>query len=310
MAMSKMMKNARLVALSMIAAVAGVSAANAAAGNAKKVEHHHWHFAGPFGTFDKDALQRGFQVYETVCSSCHGVELLSFRNLGQKGGPFYLDSCPAGIPESVDCSNPNENPVVKAIASNYKFQVADGPDEFGEMFQRAALPSDRLPGPFANDEIARLANNNALPPDLSLITKARHHGPDYLYSLLIGYEDTPSTIDVGPGLYYNPYFPGDLSQNLKPEYQNEKGYPLDGVDAPLGGVLAMAPPLTDGMIEYVDGSPQTVEQYSADVTEFLMWAAEPKMEERKSLGFVTLIYLVILAGLLYWSYRKIWSDAH
>ncbi len=304
------MKNARLVALSLIASFAAVGAANAAGGEAKAVKHNHWHFAGPFGTYDKDALQRGFQVYEAVCSSCHGLELLSFRNLGQKGGPFYLDGCPAGIPESVNCSNPNENPVVKSIAANYKFQVTDGPDEFGEMFQRPALPSDRFPGPYANEQIARLANNNALPPDLSLITKARHHGPDYVFSLLSGYEDTPATVEVAPGLYYNPYFPGDMSQNLKPEYVDKKGYPQEGVEVPLGGALAMAPPLADGMIEYVDGSPQTVEQYSADVTEFLMWAAEPKMEARKSLGFVTLIYLFILAGLLYWSYRKIWSDAH
>ncbi len=308
--MSITMKHARLIVLALCASFAAAAAANAAAGKAKKVQHHHWHFAGPFGTFDQYALQRGFQVYEALCSNCHGVELLSFRNLGQKGGPFYLDQCPAGVPESVDCSNPNENPVVKAIAANYRFQVTDGPDEFGEMFQRPALPSDRIPGPFANEQIARLANNNALPPDLSLITKARHHGPDYLYSLLVGYEDAPSTVEVAPGLYYNPYFPGDMSQNLKPEYVDEKGYAQEGVEVPLGGVLAMAPPLADGMIEYADGSPQTVEQYAADVTEFLMWAAEPKMEARKSLGFVTIIYLVILAGLLYWSYRKIWSDAH
>ncbi len=311
--MKNTMKNARLIALSLLAplaALAVTSAAHAAGGKAKAVKHNHWHFAGPFGTYDQDALQRGFQVYETVCSSCHGLELVSFRNLGDKGGPFYLDSCPAGIPDTVDCSNPNENPVVKAIAANYKFQVTDGPDDGGEMFQRPALPSDRIPDPFANDQIARLANNNALPPDLSLITKARHHGPDYLYSLLVGYEDAPSTVEVAPGQYYNPYFPGDMSQNLKPEYVGEGGYPQEGVEVPLGGVLSMAPPLADGMIEYADGSPQTVEQYSADVTEFLMWAAEPKMEERKSLGVVSLIYLVILAGLLYWSYRKIWSNAH
>jgi len=308
--MSITMKYARLAALSVIAAFAAVSAADAASGKAKKVEHHHWHFAGPFGTYDKDALQRGFQVYETVCSSCHGLELLSFRNLGQKGGPFYLDSCPAGVPDTIDCSNPNENPIVKAIAANYKFQVTDGPDEFGEMFQRPALASDRFPGAYPNEQIARLANNNALPPDLSLITKARHHGPDYVYSLLIGYEDAPSTVEIAPGQYYNPYFPGDLSQNLKAEYVDENGYPQEGVEVPLGGVLAMAPPLFEGMIEYADGSPQTVEQYAADVTEFLMWAAEPKMEERKSMGVVVIIYLIILAGLLYWSYRKIWSDAH
>ncbi len=308
--MNMTMKYARLFAVTLFAALAAATAADAAGGKAKKVQHHHWHFAGPFGTYDQNALQRGFQVYETVCSSCHGVELLSFRNLGQKGGPFYLDSCPAGVPDTVDCSNPNENPVVKAIAGNYKFQVTDGPDEYGEMFQRAALPSDRIPGPYANEQIARLANNNALPPDLSLITKARHHGADYIYSLLAGFEDAPSTIEIAPGQHYNPYFHGDLSQNLKPEYVDEEGHPQEGVDVPLGGVLAMAPPLADGIIEYGDGSPQTVEQYAADVTEFLMWAAEPKMEERKSIGIVVLIYLIILAGLLYWSYRKIWSNAH
>lgn len=307
-----MTKATRLFALGVFALIAGatmnLSDAQAASGKAKDVKHHHWHFAGPFGTYDKDAVQRGFQVYETVCSSCHGLELVSFRNLGQKGGPFYLDSCPAGIPEGIDCSNPNDNPVVKAIAANYKFQVTDGPDDLGDMFQRPALPSDRIPGPYANDQIARVANNNALPPDLSLITKARHHGPDYLYSLLTGYEEAPSTVTVAPGQYYNPYYPGDMSQNLKPEYLNEEGLPAEGVEVPYGGVLAMAPPLADGIVDYADGADMTVEQYSADVTEFLMWAAEPKMEARKSLGVVTLIYLIILAGLLYWSYRKIWSE--
>lgn len=303
-----MIKTFRIVAISVLAGLAGVSAGYAASGKAKKLEHQHWHFSGPFGKYDQDALQRGFQVYETVCSSCHGLELLSFRNLGQKGGPFYLASCPAGIPDNIDCSNPNDNPVVKAIAENYKFQITDGPDDYGDMFQRAALPSDGFPGPFANDAIARLANNNALPPDLSLITKARHGGPDYVYSLLIGYEDPPSTVEVAPGQYYNPYFPGDMSQALKPEYIDEEGHPREGVEVPLGGVLAMAPPLMDGVIEYADGSPQTVEQYAKDVSEFLMWAAEPKMEARKSLGVMSLIYLVILAALLYWSNRKIWSN--
>ncbi len=305
-----MMRSTRLIGLSLLAAVAAATGAHAAGGKAKELKHNHWHFSGPFGTFDKDAVQRGFQVYEAVCANCHGVELLSFRNLGQKGGPFYLDKCPAGIPDSVDCSNPNENPVVKAIAANYKFQVTDGPDEFGEMFQRPALPSDRIPGPYPNEQIARLANNNALPPDLSLITKARHHGPDYLYSLLTGYEEPPSTVEVAPGQYYNPYYPGDMSQNLKPEYVAEDGSPAEGVEVPYGGVFAMAPPLFDGAIDYIDeDTPETVEQYAADVTEFLMWAAEPKMEARKSLGVVSMIYLFILAGLLYWSYRKIWSDA-
>jgi len=303
-----MIKTFRIVAISVFAGLAGVSSGYAASGKAKKLEHQHWHFSGPFGTYDREALQRGFQVYETVCSSCHGLELLSFRNLGQKGGPFYLESCPEGVPDAIDCSNPNDNPGVRSIAENYKSQVTDGPDEFGEMYQRAPLPSDRLPDPFANDAIARLANNNALPPDLSLIAKARHGGADYIYSLLTGYEDPPSTVEVAPGQYYNPYFPGDMSQALKPEYMDEEGHPREGVEVPLGGVLAMAPPLMDGVIEYADGSPQTVEQYAKDVSEFLMWAAEPKMEVRKSLGVMSLIYLVILAALLYWSNRKIWSN--
>ena len=300
----------RTLCVAAIAGLIGATGALAAGGKAEAPKHGHWHFAGPFGTYDKDALQRGYQVYETVCSNCHGLDLVSFRNLGQKGGPFYLDRCPAGIPDNVDCANPNENPVVKALAAKYKYQVADGPDDSGDMFNRAGLASDRIPGPYANEQLARLANNNALPPDLSLITKARHHGADYVYSLLTGYEDIPATVEVGPGQYYNPYFPGDMSQVMKSEFLDEEGHAVDGVHIPTGGLLAMAPPLADGIIEYGDGSPQTVEQYAADVTEFLMWAAEPKMEARKALGVMSMIYLFILAGILYWSYRNVWSDQH
>lgn len=307
--MTMLKTTARIFAIAFAAALAAATGAHAASGKAKHPHKHDWHFSGPFGKFDQNALQRGFQVYEAVCSNCHGLELVAFRNLGQKGGPFYLESCPAGIPDSIDCSNPNDNPIVKAIAANYKFQVTDGPDDTGEMFQRPALPSDAIPGPYANDQQARMANNNALPPDLSLITKARHAGPDYIYSLLTGYEDPPSTVEIAPGQYYNPYFPGDMTQNMRPEYLHD-GHPVDGVETPLGGVLAMAPPLADGMIEYGDDSPQTVEQYSKDVVEFLMWAAEPKMEARKALGVMSIIYLIILAGILYWSYRKIWADQH
>jgi ubiquinol-cytochrome c reductase cytochrome c1 subunit len=292
--------------LAVLAAASG--AAYAAGGVARAPEHVHWHFNGPLGKYDKAALQRGFQVYETVCSNCHGVDHLAFRHLGDRGGPFYLDQCPAGFPGNVDCSNPTDNPVVKAIAANYKFQVVDGPDDTGEMFERAGLPSDPVPGPFANEQIARLANNNALPPDLSLIAKARHHGPDYIYSLLTGYEDPPGTVDVAPGQYYNPYFHGDMAQYLKPEHRDAEGHAREGVEVPVGGVLAMAAPLFDGVIDYVDeDTPETVEQYAKDVAEFLAWAAEPKMEARKALGLTSFIYLVILAGLMYWSYRKIWS---
>ena len=141
------MKHILRLCIVALVAVLGTTSAFAAGGKAEKVIHNHWHFSGPFGTFDQDALQRGYQVYETVCSSCHGLELLSFRNLGQKGGPFHLDSCPAGVPETIDCSNPNDNPVVKALAANYRFQVTDGPDDSGDMFQRPALPSDRFPSP-------------------------------------------------------------------------------------------------------------------------------------------------------------------
>lgn len=299
------------IAQTLIAAVllSGAAPAFAAGGGQKHPEHQHWHFSGIFGKYDPNALQRGYQVYETVCSNCHSLNLVAFRNLGQKGGPFHLDRCPAGFPESLDCSNPNDNPVVKALASKYKYQVTDGPDDTGEMFQRPPVPSDYIPAPYANEQLARMANNNALPPDLSLIAKARSGGPDYIFSLITGYEDPPPTVQIGAGQHYNPYFPGDMSQALKPQYIHD-GHPVEGVEVPPGGVLAMAPPLADGIIEYGDGSPQTAEQYARDVTEFLMWAAEPKMEARKALGVMTIIYLIILAGILYWSYRKIWSKLH
>ncbi|MEO1250972.1 MAG: cytochrome c1 [Pseudomonadota bacterium] len=300
----------RALSILALAALPAFGTAHAAGGDVKEYKTKDWHFSGPFGTYDQDALQRGYQVYETVCSNCHGLDYLSFRNLGQKGGPFHLDECPAGVPDTINCSNPNDNPIVKSIAENYKFKVMDGPDEFGDMFERTALPSDRFPGPFPNEQIARMANNNALPPDLSLIIKARANGADYVYSLLTGYVEPPSTVEIAPGQYYNPYYPGDMSQALKPEYLDAEGKPQKGVEVPYGGVLAMSQPLYDGVIDYPDDStPETVEQYSADVVEFLTWAAEPKMEQRKSLGVATLIYLVILTGLLYWSYRKIWNDA-
>ncbi len=297
-----------ILTIAALTVFAGATGASAAGGKAEHPEEVEWHFSGPFGTFDKEALQRGYQVYETICSSCHSLELISFRNLGQKGGPFYLDRCPAGFPDNLDCSNPNENPIVKALAAKYRFQVVDGPDDTGEMFERAALPSDAIPGPYPNEQIARLANNNALPPDLSLITKARHDGPNYIYSLLIGYEDPPSTVEIAPGQYYNPYFPGDMSQAMRPEFLDAEGHAVDGAEVPLGGVLAMSPPLFDGVIDYADDhTPETAEQYARDVVEFLAWAAEPKMEARKSLGVMSIIYLLILCGILYWSYRKVWS---
>lgn len=291
------------------AAVFGVASASPAlAMSAKPLKHIHWSFSGPFGTYDKEALQRGFQVYETVCSNCHALSQLSFRNLGQVGGPFYLDKCPPGVPEATDCSNPNQNPIVKAIAANYKYKITDGPDDSGDMYQRAALPSDRIRGPFDNENQARAANGGALPPDLSLIIKARHGGANYVYSILTGFEEAPPNFNVPATQHYNPYFPGDMSQLLKDEYRDESGHPKEGIDIPPGGALAMAPPLSDGIVDYADPSvPQTVEQYAKDVAQFLAWASEPKMEARKKLGFMTVAYLIVLTGLLYWSYREIWS---
>ncbi len=289
------------------ATVAMATPASASGGGALEYKHNHWHFDGPFGSYDKEAVQRGFQVYQTVCSSCHAVEQLSFRNLGEKGGPFHLDKCPAGVPETTNCSSASENPVVKAIAATY--QITDGPDDSGDMFQRPGLPSDKIPGPYANPQQARLANGGALPPNLALVVKARHHGPDYIYSLLTGYEDAPISIQLSPTQHYNPYFAGDMSQLLKPEYRNAEGHPLEGVEVPPGGVLAMKAPLADGIVDYADESlPETVDQYAKDVVEFLTWASEPKMEQRKSLGIVTLGYLLILTIFLFFSYRAIWSN--
>ena len=288
--------------------------AYASGGKAKKLSHEHWHFNGIKGTYDKEAVQRGFQVYSQVCSNCHSVEQLSFRNLGQKGGPFYLNECPAGsgIAETVDCSNPNDNPYVKKIAADYKFQVDADPDEYGEIVQRAPKPSDRIPGPYRNNNQARAANNGALPPDLSLIAKARHHGPDYIFNLLQGYKEAPDSVTIAEGQYYNVYYPGDMSLLIKDEFIERNGTEVTyKVDVPYGGAFAMAPPLSDEIVDYADETiPETTEQYARDVTEFLMWAAEPKLEVRKKLGLMSVIYLLILSGLVYWSSREIWSRAH
>lgn len=288
------------------AAALGAAPSLAADAGSAPLKDVEWSFAGPFGAYDKDAVQRGFQVYRTVCASCHAVEHLSFRNLGEKAGPFHLASCPEGVAEQVNCANPNENPIVQAIAADY--QITDGPDDSGEMFQRPGLPSDKIPRPFANEQIARLANNGALPPDLSLIIKARHDGPDYVFSLLTGYRDAPETVTVAPGQNYNVYFPGDMALFLKDQYRDGDGRPVAGVEIPPGGLLAMKAPLADGVVDYADPeTPETIEQYAEDVVQFLAWASEPKMEARKRLGFMTIAYLAILAGILYWSYRQIWS---
>lgn len=244
-------------------AVSGVSVAQAA-GDYEKPLDMQWSWEGPFGTFDRASLQRGFQVYKEVCAACHGLKYLKYRNLGDEGGPGFSEA------------------EVKAIAAAY--QVQDGPNDEGDMFERPAQPKDAFKAPFENEQLGRLANNGAYPPDLSLMTKARDGGADYTYSLMLGYEDAPADMQMQPGMNYNKYFSGHQ--------------------------IAMAQPLYPDSVEYADGTEATVDQMAKDVTTFLHWAAEPKLEARKSTGFMVMTFLVILAGLLYFTQRKIWSDQH
>jgi ubiquinol-cytochrome c reductase cytochrome c1 subunit len=248
-------------------------------------KHVAFSFEGPFGKFDKAELQRGYKVYREVCASCHAMELMYFRNLGQKGGPFY----------DAKYGNPNDNPYVKALAA--EIQVNDIDSETGDTMQRAATSADRFPSPFPNEAAARASNAGAYPPDLSVITKARHKGPQYVYSILTGYVNPPAGLTVAPGMYYNPYMPGDLTAN----------YTGTG-HVPAGGVLAMPPPLRADAVTFDDGTPGTVEQQAKDVSAFLAWASEPKMEERKAFGMGAMIYLLIFSVLLWLSYRKIWRN--
>lgn len=257
-------KMRRLLLVAAVAAAGGLTGAAphaASAAEAIPVPSQSWSFTGPFGTFDRAQLQRGFQVYREVCASCHSLDLIAFRNLAERGGPQF------------------DEEAVKALAA--EFDVIDGPDADGEMFDRPANPSDRFPSPFANENAARAANMGAYPPDLSVIAKARPGGPDYLYALLTGYVDAPEDAELRDGMSYNAYFPG---------YQ-----------------IAMGAPLFEESVEYADGSPETVEQYAKDVSAFLMWAAEPKLEARHRMGLNVMIYLVILAGLLYATKRRLFA---
>lgn len=232
-----------------------------AAEEAIKPPQEHWSFEGMFGTFDRAALQRGFQVYNQVCSGCHSLRLLAYRNL-------------VGIGFSED--------QVKKIAAEK--EVQDGPNDEGEMFGRPARPSDHFVKPFPNENAAKAANNGALPPDLSLIVKARKGGADYVHALLTGYKEPPADEKLPEGASYNVYFPGKH--------------------------IAMPPPLSEDAVEYTDKTKATVAQMSTDIATFLAWAAEPELEARKRLGVKVLLYLFILTGLLYAVKRKIWADVH
>ncbi|MBM3503091.1 MAG: cytochrome c1 [Alphaproteobacteria bacterium] len=231
------------------------------AAEAIKPAAREWSFNGIFGTFDRAKAQRGYAVYKQVCASCHGVKYLAFRNLTA-----------IGFTEAE----------AKALAA--EAQITDGPNEEGEMFQRPGRPSDRLPMPYANDAAARAANGGALPPDLSLITKAREHGPDYVYALLTSYSDAPRGMTLPAGMTYNKAFAGNQ--------------------------IAMPAPLTEGQVEYIDGTKATVAQMAEDVVVFLHWAAEPNLEARHRLGFQAVLFLLALTVLFWFVKQRVWGDQH
>ena len=252
-------------------------------------EELHWSFDGPFGKFDKAQLQRGYKVYREVCSSCHAMDLMSFRNLGQKGGPFY----------DPKYANPNDNPVVKSLA--HDITVKDIDTDTGDVVSRPAMPADKFPAPFANEYAAKASNGGAAPPDLSDMAKAREGGPNYIVALLTGFKKPAgqfAALTVPAGKYWNPWFPGDLSGN----WNGAKDH------VPTGGLISMPPPLSDGKVTFDDGSPNTKEAEAKDVAAFLTWASDPKMEERKAFGLGAMIYLLIFSVLLWFSYKRIWRN--
>ena len=249
----------RAAAVLLAGAAALPPAVRAQEGHEVHLKELHWPTQGIFGSFDRAAVQRGFQVYREVCQACHSMKYLAFRNLEALG---YAED------------------QVKAIAAEYT--VVDGPDDTGEMIERPGIPSDRIPGPFPNEAAAAAANGGKAPPDLSLIVKAREGAQDYVHSILTGYEDPPPDFEVPEGGYYNAYFPGH--------------------------VIAMSPPLSDDQVAYADGTAATVDQMSRDVTQFLAWVAEPKLEARKGAGLKVILFLVVLTGLTFALKRKIWAD--
>jgi ubiquinol-cytochrome c reductase cytochrome c1 subunit len=243
-----------------------------AVGEQKPLKDVHFSFEGPLGTYNRADLQHGFQVYKEVCSACHSLNRVAFHTLSQSGGPEFTDA------------------QMKAIAAGY--HVVAGPNDKGETVDdkgnaltRAGTPADYFPPPFANEEAARAANGGALPPDLSLIVKARVGGPQYVYSIITGFgEKPPAGFTVTPNKYYNPYF--------------------------LGWNISMPPPLSNGQVTFVDGAPNKITDEAYAVVTFLSWASEPHLEDRHRLGVGVMIFLIVLSGLLYLSYRQVWKDAH
>ncbi|HXY58102.1 MAG TPA: cytochrome c1 [Methylocystis sp.] len=274
--------------LRMAAILLALAAPTSLRAEATKVEpeehpiQFEWSFAGVMGRYDLAQLKRGFKIFREVCSSCHSMQLVAFRSLGGAGGLGYSEE------------------EVKTLAASYK--IKDGPNDKGEYFERPGRPSDYFPSPFANEQAARTALNGGYPPDMSVLAKARGYhrgfptflldalpglsyqeaGVDYIASLLQGYRDAPSGMTIPDGQFYNVYMPGRR--------------------------IGMVPPLADGAVTYDDGAPQTVSQYAKDVSAFLMWAAEPHLDQRKSIGRGVLVFLAVFAVLLYFVKREIWSN--
>ncbi|MGB2658304.1 MAG: cytochrome c1, partial [Pseudolabrys sp.] len=231
--------------------------------------------------YDEAQLQRGFKIYKEVCSACHSIQMLAFRNLADKGGPGFSEA------------------QVAAVAAEYKIKDLD---DKGEPTERAGRPADTFPPPFANELAAKAANGGTAPPDMSTLAKARTYqrgfpwfvfdlftqyqeqGPDYIAALLKGYENPPKDFQLPSGGNFNRYFPGHN--------------------------IAMPPPLQAGQVSFDDGAPQTMDQYSKDISAFLMWVAEPHLVQRKRIGFQVMIFLIVLAGLMYFTKKKVWSAVH
>ena len=238
-----------------------LSSGSISAENSKELLNPGWSFKGYFGKFDRASLQRGYQVYTEVCAACHSMKYLNYRNLAESGGPeFTVEQA-------------------KIIAS--QFEVEDGPNSDGDMFTRPARLSDKFVSPYPNDEAAKAANGGAYPPDMSVLVKARKGGANYIYSLLLGYEDPPPSVSLDDGVYYNIYMSGNK--------------------------IKMANPLSENIVEYIDGTASTEEQMAKDVVTFLAWAAEPHLETRHKMGFKAILYLFIITILVYFSMKKIWS---
>ncbi len=257
-----------------LAALLGLGAGAAQAAEGKAIPDYDWSFSGIFGQFDRAAMRRGLQVYSEVCAGCHSLNYIAFRNL-----------------EALDYDEAQ----IKEIAAEYT--IEDGPDDEGEMFERPGRPSDRFPAPFPNAKAAAAANGGAIPPDLSLMAKARKGGVNYIRALLTGYKELPPNFRELPDFEY-------LAEGFEPieELNFNEFFP--------GYQIAMAPPLSEDAVEYADGTQATEDRMAADVATFLMWTAEPNLEERRRMGFKVILFLLAFTAVLYAAKRKIWSDLH